>query len=220
MVDSFSNGMPFIQDRLAVTSSDGVTNAIPDLEDPTSIYANWQGFSGVDWANGDFVTNVSGLNGQAIVAVSSSPLFAGESSVTNIKKGVKQPCSMELAGSFVRTGVSFATASLFANGENGPDPVPSPINIVSCYQSNAAQGAAYSGVAGTIMHMTLESALPAVGTNSAVFIGDWVNITGLVDNRLNYPNACINYISPDRTVIAVLSGLISFELSKCLYQLY
>ena len=195
--------MPFIGERLAVFGSDGVTQAIPDSEDNATIAARWSNFSGVDTAGGDFVTSVSGLNGQAITAISGSPLTSGESVAINTNQAVQQPCALEIAGSFVRTGVSFATISLFSNGPNGPDSVPANINIVDVSQSNAVQGAAYSAVAGTILRITLASALPAIGANNAVFIGDWVNITGLVDNRLNYPNSCINYISPDRTVITV-----------------
>jgi hypothetical protein len=180
-----------------------VDQAIPDAEDPIAIATRWGGFTGVDTAGGDFVTYVPGLNGQPITAVSASPLTTGESFVINTNKAVAQPAAMEIAASFVRTGISFATAALFSNAEGGPDPVPSPINIVSCYQSSAVQGAAYNAAAGTVMHITLATALAGAGTNQGVFIGDWINITGLVDNRLNYPNACINYISPDRTVIAV-----------------
>ena len=181
----------------------GQIQAIPDLEDAADIAAAWGNFDGVNTAGGDFVTSVSGLNGQAIIAMSASPLTTGESVVVNTQNPVLQPAAMEIAASFVRTGISFATASLFANASVGADPVPAPINIVSCYQSGAVLGAAYNAIAGTVMHMTLASPLPAVGLNNAVYAGDWINITGLVDNRLNYPNACINYISPDRTVIAV-----------------
>lgn len=180
-----------------------VDQAVPDAEDPLVIATRWGGFAGVDTAGGDFVTSVPGLNGQPIVAVSASPLTTGESFVVNTNKTVAQPAAMEIAASFVRTGISFATAALFSNADYGPDPVPSPINIVSCYQSSAVLGAAYNATAGTVMHITLATELAGVGTNQGVFVGDWINITGLVDNRLNYPNACINYISPDRTIIAV-----------------
>lgn len=181
-----------------------ITQAIPDLEDPVAIAAQWDNFSGVNWAGGDFVTAVAGLNGQSITVLSGNPLTTGESSVVNTNKAVMQPCALEFAGSFVRPGVSFATAALFANDPvTGPDPVPPPINIISCYQSSSTLGAAYNAVAGTVMHITLETALPSAGTNQGVFVGDWINIDGLVDNRMCYPNACINYISPDRKTIAV-----------------
>lgn len=182
-----------------------VVNAVPDVETALEVATQWGGFAGVNTAGGDFITNIAGVNGQAIKALSVSPLTTGESSVVNYNKAVQQPCSMEFAASFVRGGgIGFAMAHLFADDPvNGPDPVPSPINIVSYYQSSATAGSANSGSAGTVMHMLLETALPAVGANNAVFIGDWINITGLVDTRFNYPNACINYISPDRKTISV-----------------
>lgn len=188
-----------------VIASEGVVGqSIQDRETPQEIAADWGGFAGVNTAGGDFVTSVSGVNGQFIMALSGSPLTSGESSVINYAAGVMQPCALEFAGSFVRTGINFATASLFANDPvTGPDPVPSPINIESCYQSSAVQGAAYNAVAGTVMTIVLDTALPAVGANAAVFLGDWINITGLLDNRLCYPNACISYISPDRKTITV-----------------
>mgnify|MGYP000497033735 FL=1 len=188
-----------------VIASEGVVGqSIQDRETPQEIAADWGGFASVNTAAGDFVTSVSGVNGQFIMALSGSPLTPGESSVINYAAGVVQPCALEFAGSFVRTGISFATAALFANDPvAGPDPVPQPINILSCYQSSAVQGAAYNAAAGTTMTIVLESALPSVGANAAVFLGDWINVTGLVDNRLCYPNACINYISPDRKTITV-----------------
>lgn len=189
----------------APTGMGAVTQAIPDFENASDVATAWGNFAGVNWAGGDFVTSVPGVNGQYIVALSGSPLTAGESYVVNTNKAVQQPCDMEFAGSFVRTGVSFATASLFANDPvtGAPDPVPGPINIVSWYQSSAVAGASNTGVAGTVMTMLLDTALPSAGSNSAVFVGDWVNITGLADTRFNYPNACISYISPDRKTITV-----------------
>ena len=187
-----------------VASSETISQALPDRETPQEIVADWGGFASVNTAGGDFITSVSGVNGQFIMAMSGSPLTPGESSVINYAAGVMQPCALEFAWSFVRTGISFATVALFANDPvAGPDPVPQPINILSCYQSSAVQGAAYNATAGTTMTIVLESALPSVGANAAVFLGDWVNITGLVDNRLCYQNACISYISPDRKTITV-----------------
>ena len=187
-----------------VASSETISQALQDRETPQEIVADWGGFASVNTAGGDFVTSVSGVNGQLIMAMSGSPLTPGESSVINYAAGVMQPCALEFAWSFVRTGISFATAVLFANDPvAGPDPVPQPINILSCYQSSAVQGAAYNATAGTTMTIVLESALPSVGANAAVFLGDWVNITGLLDNRLCYQNACISYIAPDRKTITV-----------------
>ena len=100
----------------------------------------------------------------------------------------------------IRARQQFATISLFQDDVKGADPVPSPINIVTIYQSTADNGAAYNATAGTICTVVLESALPA-GDSGGVFLSDWINIDGLVDTRLNYKNACIKYISPDRKTI-------------------
>ena len=202
---SFVNGTDDAPIAVKMMAGGGsVAQAIPDLEDPAAIAAEWGNFAQVNWAGGDFVTSVAGVNGQAITVLSASPLSTGESAVVNVAKAVMQPCALEFAGSYVRTAASFATAALFANDPvSGPDTVPAPIDIVSYYQSSAVQGATNTGTAGTVMHMTLASPLPSVGSNQAVFIGDWINIAGLADSRLNYPNACINYISPNRLTIAV-----------------
>ena len=199
-------GLLTITSGIVVEDTTGlaVVNAIPDAENNLEVGTQWGGFAGVDTAGGDFITSVPGLNGQTITVLSANPLTIGESYVVNYNKAVQQPCSMEFAGSFVRGGgIGFATASLFANDAAGPDPVPDPINIVSYYQSSAVAGAANSTTAGTVMHVKLETSLPAVGANNAVFIGDWINITGLVDTRFNYPNACITFISADRKMISI-----------------
>jgi len=182
-----------------------VTQHIKHAETGAELFAQWGNFAGVNTENGDFVTYVAGLNGQAITALSASPLITGESYVVNTNKAVQQPCAMEVACSFVRGGgIGFATASLFANDPvTGADTVPTPINIVSYYQSSADASAPNTGVAGTVLTLNLETPLPSVGSNQAVFIGDWVNITGLVDNRFNYPNACISFIDPTRKIICI-----------------
>ena len=98
-----------------VIASEGmVGQSIQDRETPQEIAADWGGFASVNTAGGDFVTSVSSVNGQFIMALSGSPLTPGESSVINYAAGVMQPCALEFAGSFVRTGISFATAALFA----------------------------------------------------------------------------------------------------------
>ena len=181
-----------------------IVQAIPYLEHAADIAVAWGGFAGVNWAGGDFVTSVAGLNGQSITVLSASPLTTGESYVVNYNKAVMQPCALEFAGSFKQTGVSFATAALFANDPvTGPDTVPSPINIISAYQSSAVDGASYNAVAGTVLHLVLASVLPSAGSNQTVFVGDWVNITGFADTRINYSNACIAFISADRKTISV-----------------
>lgn len=181
-----------------------VNQVVPDYERAADLLAVYGNFSEVNWEGGDFVSQVITSNGQTITALSASPLVPGESRIV-IDSPVKQPCVLDFEGSVVRNRQQFVSAGLFADrvidGVVTPDLVPNPINIVSISQSSAVNGAAYTGTAGVTCTIVLESALPRIGEHDAVFLSDWINITGLVDTRLNYQNACVNYISPDRKVV-------------------
>ncbi len=181
-----------------VVQIDGVVQAIPDYTSAAELLASYDNFSGV--VAGDFVTRVSSSNGQAITALSGSPFTIGESTIV-LDKPVLQPCAMEIEASMIRARHQFATLALFADSSPGADPVPDPINIVSIYQSNADNGVAYSAVAGTIVTITIDTALPLPGLGGAVYLSDWINVDGLIDNRLNYPNLAIKFISADRKTI-------------------
>ncbi len=183
-----------------VVTGGGVSQAVPDYESPAALLAAYGNFSEVNWEGGDFVAHVSTSNGQSITALSVSPLSSGESRIV-VDAPRKQPCVLEFEGSIVRNRQQFVSAGLFADGPNGPDVVPNPINIVSIHQSSAVLGAAYTGTAGTNCTVVLETALPEPGQLGAVFLSDWINITGLVDSRLNYQNCAINFISSDRKVL-------------------
>ena len=202
-----ANGFPSINivvDAIATTTGGEITQAIPDYESASDLLAAFGNFSEVNWAGGDFVSRVITSNGQTITALSANPLVPGESRIV-IDCPVKQPCVLDFEGSVIRNRQQFVSAGLFADrvvdGLITPDPVPNPINIVSISQSSAVNGAVYTGTAGVTCTIVLESALPPIGAQNAVFLSDWINITGLVDTRLNYQNACINYISPDRKVV-------------------
>lgn len=193
-----------VNGKTPITTIDELGQSLQPVKATADVLAQWGNFSNVDTAGGDFVTMTAGVNGQSILALSGSPLTTGESSFVNTNKAVVQPCAYEFALSVVRTNVAFAVASLFANDPvSGAEPLLAPINIISAYQSSAALGAAYNATAGATAHYTLETALPAAGTAGAVYVGDWVNIVGFTDTRLNYPNACINFISPDRKTISI-----------------
>ena len=184
-----------------VSTIGSIEQAVPDYESPADILAAYGNFSEVNWANGDFVARVNTSNGQAITALSVDPITPGESRIV-IDAPLRQPCVLEVEGSIVRNRQQFVSMGLYADDPvNGPDVVPSPINIVSISQSSAVAGAAYTGSAGTSCTVVLETALPECPAPGAVFLSDWINITGLVDSRLNYQNACINFISADRKTI-------------------
>jgi hypothetical protein len=178
-----------------------VVQAVPDFRDANDLLATYDNFSEVNWAGGDFVTLTKYSNGQAVTALSCNPIMPGESRVW-LNVPVHQPAALEVEASVIRNRQQFATFTLFSNGlDDAPAPVPSPINITSIYQSNADNGAAYSAVAGTICTIVLETALPDYPSADAVYLSDWVNITGLVDTRLNYQNCAIKFISADRKTI-------------------
>jgi hypothetical protein len=185
----------------AAMTAGTVSQAIPDFRTAADLLATYGNFSEVNWANGDFVTLTKYSNGQAVTALSVDPLNPGESRVM-LNVPVMQPAALEVEASVIRNRQQFATLTLFSNGEDGqPNPVPDPINIVSISQSNATGGAAYSGTAGTTVTLLLETALPEYPDPAAVYLSDWINITGLVDTRLNYQNATINFISADRKTL-------------------
>ena len=179
-------------------SSSDVAQAIPDFPDAASLLGAYGNFA--DVAAGDFVTIVKTSNGQTITALSGSPFTTGESRVS-LDVPVYQPCSLEIEASVIRARHQFATVTLFSNSADGPDTVPSPINIVTAYQSTADAGVAYNAAAGTILTLVLETALPAYPAPGAVYLSDWIHVTGLADTRLCYPNLAIKFISADRKTI-------------------
>ncbi|MFM7012174.1 MAG: hypothetical protein ACKO0Z_23075 [Betaproteobacteria bacterium] len=183
-----------------VNGSGAIGQAVPDYETPAAMLAAYGNFSEVNWAGGDFISSVATSNGQAITCLSASPLSPGESRIV-VNSPVRQPCVLEFEGSIVRNRQQYVSSGLYADGPKGPDIVPTPINIVSISQSSATLGAAYTGTAGTVVTIVLYTALPEAGQPGAVFLSDWINITGLVDSRLNYQNCAISFISSDRKVI-------------------
>ena len=179
-----------------------VVQAIPDYESAADLLAAFGNFSEVNWAGGDFVSRLSTSNGQSITSLSANPLLPGESRIV-IDKMLRQPCVLEFEGHIVRNKHQFVSAGAYADAETGPEPTLEPINIVSIYQSSAVAGAAYNATAGTTATLVLETALPEYPAHGAVYLSDWINIYGLIDSRLNYQNAAINWISPDRKVVCV-----------------
>lgn len=181
-----------------VTTPGVVLQAVPDYATGADLLAAYGNFANV--TPEDFVTLVETSNGQVITALSSGPITPGESTIL-LDVPVVQPCALEIEASTIRARHQFAAISLSADASTGPDVIPNPINIISISQSSADGGVAYTAVAGTIVTVVLESALPAPGDPGAVFLSDWVHIDGLVDNRLCYQNLCIKWISADRKTI-------------------
>lgn len=172
-----------------------VAQAIPDANSAAELAALYGNFAGI--SAGDFVTRKATSNGQVITALSVTPLIDDAESNITVDAPVTQPAALEIEASMSqRVRHQFASIYLFENDDAGPFPVPADIEIASVYQSSADAGVAYNAVAGTILTIVLKTALPA-----GVYLSDWVHTYGLVDNRLNYPNLVIKFISYDRKTI-------------------
>lgn len=170
----------------------GVGQAVPDATTPAEALALYGNFAGV--APSDFVVRESYSNGQVVLALSTNPTVEDSESFVIVSAPVLSPAALDIEASISqRVRHDFATLSLF-DGEDHT--VPADINIVTAYQCTVYDGAAYNAAAGTVLTLVLDTALPA-----SVFLSDWVHVYGLVDNRLNYPNLCIRWISLDRKTI-------------------
>jgi len=184
-----------------VATGGQLVQAVPDARTSADLIATYKNFDEVSWSAGDFVTLTNYTNGQHVTALSVNPLTPGESRVW-LNVPVHQPAALEVEASVIRNRQQFGTITLYSNGTDDlPAPVPNPINITSIYQSSADSGVAYNAVAGTICTVILETALPVSPSEDAVYLSDWINITGLVDTRLNYQNCTIKFISADRKTL-------------------
>lgn len=155
--------------------------------------ALYGGFSGV--AASDFVTRRATSNGQVITSLSISPLTEDTESNITLDVPIVQPAAIEFEASMSqRVRHDFATVCLFADDATGPKNIPADIQINTIYQSSATAGVAYNTVAGTTLTLVLNA--PFQG-----YLSDWIHVYGLADNRLNYPNLTVNFISYDRLTI-------------------
>lgn len=155
--------------------------------------ALYGGFAGV--APGDLVTRKSTSNGQVITALSLNPLTEDTESNITLDVPITQPASVEFEASMSqRVRHDLATVCLFADDATGPKDLPADIQINTIYQSSATAGVAYNAVAGTVLTIVLNA--PFQG-----YLSDWIHVYGLVDNRFNYPNLTVNFISYDRLTI-------------------
>lgn len=192
------NALRVLTDAEAASAN---AQVVPDFKTANALMEAYSNFSEVNWAGGDFVSITRTANGQRIMALSCSPLTPGESRVV-LDLSAKIPCALDVEASLIRNRQQFATLTLFSDGDdNSGAPVVTPLDITSIHQSTADYGQAYTGTAGTILTVTLNTALPRPGLPGGVFIGDWCHVVGLVDTRLNYQNLCVRWISDDRKTV-------------------
>lgn len=145
---------------------------------------------------GSFLTYLSGANGAACLEVSHSPLTYGEDI---IPFGVTvQDDLRTVALDYAITGRMRADLPSVEMVGGAEDAAIAPVQIAAAYQCSALDGAAYNATAGAYLTAVLSTPLPA-----SVSAGDLVSFSGLSDNRLDYPNSPLRYISADRMTICV-----------------
>jgi len=155
-------------------------------------------------SEGDFITVKKFSNAQQPITLSIDPTTEGTESAiypmvaTSPQKFYAQEVELSISQR-VRHDLPYFDCSSLESRK--PNLYPISVNLI--YQSSASYSVAYNAVAGTVLQATLSRPLP-----DDVYLGDWVHISGLVDNRLNYPNFCIAYISIDRMTIG---GTVSDE---------
>lgn len=187
-----SADLAYDPDGRYLRTASSVDQSIPDANTGAEIAALYD-ISGI--APNDFVVRKTTSNGQVITALSLCPLSEDASSTIKLNGAVPAPCSVEAEFSMSqRARHDFASLDLYEDAATGPRALPADIEIASIYQSSADLGVAYNAVAGTIVTIVLSQ--PFMG-----YLSDWIHVYGLVDNRLNYPNLCVKYISYDRKTL-------------------
>ena len=148
-------------------------------------------------SGGDFIASRRFSNGQQPVILSVDPL-------TESTESVIYPMVNTTAIDFYAFEVELALNQrprhllpyLDVSSMVSRKSIPYPISIVSIFQSSAGYGVAYNATAGITLQIQLSAPAP-----DDLVLGDWVHISGLTDNRLNYPNLNVAYISLDRMTI-------------------
>ena len=132
---------------------------------------------------GDFVTTKGTVNGQNITALVIDPTTDNKRSLISCKVPVKVTANMAVleASMNQRPRHQFAVMEMSSN-----EVVPAYTD----YTISTLQQAT------TTLTLTMATSVLDEWT-----IGDWINISGCADNRLNYPNFCISTISANGLVV-------------------
>ena len=172
----------------------------------TSSAAGWLAQTASSLIAGSFLAFRQTDNGQNMLELCQTPLTVGQSSVT---------VNTQLYGDYKSAWFDFAISQrprhvipyleMFGGAQaSSIADVAVSSAAGSIFQCSVSDGSAYNATAGTLLTIVLAQALPSSG----VYIGDWVHIyttssSGLVDNRLCYPNGLLRYISKDRLTISI-----------------
>ena len=156
-----------------------ITEKVPDVTGVEVL--NYFDFSGVN-AN-DVVTTVSTSNGQNVTCLINNPLI--EDKRSTIIQTV--PIDANAHISAIEASMNQRVRHYFANMEmSTSETVP----VYTAYTISTLQQAT------TTLTLTMSSSVLGEWT-----MGDWIDIWGCADNRLNYPNFVINTISVNGLVV-------------------
>lgn len=176
-------------ERVRTSSTVDQDTAIP--VSGAELKALMSNFSGVS-AN-DFVTFTKTSNGQLVTELSTSPLIDDSESVLIFNKQLPLTAAFEAELS-ISQRIRYDMQTMVMTQDPDTINLPQDIQITTIYQSTADTGVAYNTTAGTILTIVLAN--PFQG-----YLSDWIHVYGLVDNRLNYPNLAVKWISHDRKTI-------------------
>lgn len=132
-------------------------------------------------AAGDVIGSKQAANGQSFTYISIDPLTEDSTSAITTKGSVSQPARVEIEATLSqRVRHDYAILELVST--EAAAAAPTPIALSSIQQAT------------TTLTLVLATAFDGV-------IGGWINVYGVIDNRLNYCNLCVATISLDRLTL-------------------
>ena len=157
--------------------SGAIVQEIPDVT-PATI----GDFYSFNIAANDFVTTRRSSNGQQFVEISVDPLTEDTQTIVEYKNSFKMPMFFEIEASISqRTKGDYPIIEITDKDTTGID-LPTEFNIVSCSQTTTT--------------LTINIDNPFDG-----WLGSWVDVYGLLDNRFNYTNLAVASISTDKKTL-------------------
>lgn len=167
-----------VEHKKAMNVSGVINQEILDITPATMM--DYYSFSVAD---GDFITTSRSSNGQQFTEVSIDPLSVGDTqTIIEYKRPFRFPAYAEIEASLSqRTKGDYVVMEITDKDTSMVD-TPTEFSIVSLSQTT------------TTLTVTLNAAFDG-------WLGSWIDIYGLDDNRFNYTNLAVATISADRKVL-------------------
>lgn len=166
-----------VANKKAINVSGAIVQEVPDIT-PASM-GDYYSFT---VANGDFINTSRSSNGQQYTEVSIDPLVGDTQTIIEYKRSFNFPMYAEIEASLSqRTKGDYAVMEITDKDTEGVD-TPTEFSIVSVSQTT------------TTLTVTIDSAFDG-------WLGSWVDVYGLADNRFNYTNLAVATISSDKKTL-------------------